>query len=151
MQVVGITLQSHQKATERHVGCPENRNNSRSVLQKLDWRSNKKKKFCKCLCCNSVQRYYHQAFYKNKGEGQPPVLFPPCTIIWFLGDHTEMLVSPEPDQEGSKLGSMSGTRAISTTSRRELSSSSFFPARQGAEGNSRHSERNINLFPSWSG
>ena len=34
------------------------------------------------------------------------------------------------------------TRTISTTSRRELSSS-FFPARQGAEGNSRHSDRNI--------
>jgi len=27
----------------------------------------------------------------------------------------------------------------------------FPPARQGAEGNSRHSERNISLFPSWSG
>ena len=27
----------------------------------------------------------------------------------------------------------------------------FFPARQGAEGNSRHSERNISLFLSWSG
>ena len=27
----------------------------------------------------------------------------------------------------------------------------FFPARQGAEGNSRHSDRNIILFPSWSG
>jgi len=37
------------------------------------------------------------------------------------------------------------TRAISTTSRRELSSSlfSFLSARQGAEGNSRHSDRNI--------
>ena len=34
------------------------------------------------------------------------------------------------------------TRAISTTSRRELPSV-FFPARQGAEGNSRHSDRNI--------
>jgi len=44
----------------------------------------------------------------------------------------------------------SGTRAISTTSRHELSSS-FFPARQGAEGNSHLSERNISLFPSWSG
>ena len=32
----------------------------------------------------------------------------------------------KPDQVGNKLGSMSGTRAISTTSRRELSSS-FFP------------------------
>jgi len=27
----------------------------------------------------------------------------------------------------------------------------FLPARQGAEGNSRHCDRNINLFPSWSG
>jgi len=35
------------------------------------------------------------------------------------------------------------TRMISTTSRRKLSSSFFFPARQGAEGNSHHSDRNI--------
>ena len=27
----------------------------------------------------------------------------------------------------------------------------FLPARQGAEGNSRHSDRNFSLFPSWSG
>jgi len=27
----------------------------------------------------------------------------------------------------------------------------YFPARQGAEGNSRHSDRNISLFPSWLG
>ena len=27
----------------------------------------------------------------------------------------------------------------------------FFPARQGAEGNSSHSNRNISLLPSWSG
>jgi len=27
----------------------------------------------------------------------------------------------------------------------------FLPARQVAEGNSRHSDRNISLFPSWSG
>ena len=27
----------------------------------------------------------------------------------------------------------------------------FFPVRQGAEGNSRHSDRNISSFPSWSG
>ena len=27
----------------------------------------------------------------------------------------------------------------------------FLPARQGAEGNLRHSDRNISLFPSWSG
>jgi len=27
----------------------------------------------------------------------------------------------------------------------------FFSARQGAEGNSRHSDRNISFFPSWLG
>jgi len=32
---------------------------------------------------------------------------------------------------------------ISATCRRELSSSLIFPARQDAEGNSRHSDRNI--------
>jgi len=26
-----------------------------------------------------------------------------------------------------------------------------YPARQSAEGNSRHTDRNISLFPSWSG
>ena len=35
------------------------------------------------------------------------------------------------------------THAISTTWRCELSSIFFFPARQGAEGNSHHSERNM--------
>ena len=32
-----------------------------------------------------------------------------------------MLISPQPEQEGNNLGNMSGTRAISITSRRELS------------------------------
>jgi len=39
--------------------------------------------------------------------------------------HTVVLISPSPVQEGNKLGRMSGTRAISTTSRRELSSFFF--------------------------
>jgi len=42
---------------------------------------------------------------------------------------------------------MSGSRAISTTSRRELSSSFFFLARQGAEGNYHHSDRNFFSLP----
>jgi len=41
---------------------------------------------------------------------------------------------------------MTGTHAISTTSRRELSLSSPPPARQGAEGNSSHFDRNITCF-----
>jgi len=39
---------------------------------------------------------------------------------------TGVLISPQLDQGGIKFGSMSGTRAISTTSRRELSLSIFF-------------------------
>ena len=42
-----------------------------------------------------------------------------------------MLISPYPDQEGNKLGSMAVTRAVSTISRRELSSSIFFSPLQG--------------------
>ena len=34
--------------------------------------------------------------------------------------HTKLLISPLTDQEGNKLGSISGTGAISTTSRREM-------------------------------
>ena len=40
--------------------------------------------------------------------------------------NTGTLVSPQPDQEGNKLGIMSGTRAVSTTSRREMSKSFLF-------------------------
>ena len=39
--------------------------------------------------------------------------------------NTGVLISPEPDQEGNKLGSTPGTHSVSTTSRRELSSNFF--------------------------
>ena len=71
-------------------------------------------------------------------------------VTLFIYPVPGVLISPYSDQEGNKLGSMSGTRTIST-SRRELSSSFLFPARLGAERNSRHSDRNIIMFPSWSG
>jgi hypothetical protein len=44
---------------------------------------------------------------------------------------TAVLISPYPVQEGNKLGSMSGTRAISTKSRGELSSIPSPPPPQG--------------------
>jgi len=66
-----------------------------------------------------------------------------CFSVPFIAATTGVLISPYPDKEGNKLGSISGTPAISTISRRELSSSFFFHARQDAEGNSRHSDRNI--------
>jgi len=52
----------------------------------------------------------------------------PCEIIGsYISTYTttRVLISPWPDQEGNKLGSMSGTCEIST-SRHELSSSFFF-------------------------
>jgi len=45
--------------------------------------------------------------------------------IYFENHATGVLISPLPDLEGNKLGSMLGTLAISTTSRRELSSRFF--------------------------
>jgi len=60
------------------------------------------------------------------------------------------MISPLPDQEGNKLGSISGTPAISQHPDASCHRVFFFPARQGAERNSRHSDRNISLVPSWS-
>ena len=104
-----------------------------------------------------LQRYLPQALYltpmlqisniaaplqRTKNDRQHQTLF---TEKCFKVSNTGVLISPQPDQEGNKLGNMSGTHAISTTSRRELSSIFFFPAMQGAEGNSRHSDRNLEL------
>jgi len=62
----------------------------------------------------------------------------------------ECFQSPEPDHEGNNLGSMSRASAISTTSRRELSSSSFFL--QGKEPKEFHSilTETLACFHSWS-
>ena len=52
---------------------------------------------------------------------------PACRRCWFpFCVSTGVLISPLPDQEGNKLGSLSGTHAFSTPSRRELSSGFFF-------------------------
>jgi len=56
-----------------------------------------------------------------------PFLIPKQSFLILPQTHTRMLIGPWPDQEVNKLGSMSGTRAISTTLRRELSPSFFFP------------------------
>jgi len=68
-----------------------------------------------------------------------------CVILF-----TVVLISPSPDQEGNKLGRMSGTRDFNNIETHAVIKVLFFSASQGAEGNSRNSDRNINLFPSWS-
>jgi hypothetical protein len=54
-----------------------------------------------------------------------------------------------PEQEGIQLGSLSGdARNFNNIETRIVIRFFFFPARQSAEENSRHSDRNISLFPS---
>ena len=64
---------------------------------------------------------------------------------------TGVLINPETDKEGTS--SEARQRRARFQQYREASCHQFilFPARQGAEGNSRHFDRNGSLFPSWSG
>ena len=50
-----------------------------------------------------------------------------------IDQSTGVLISPYPDQEGNKLRSVSGARAISTTSRHELSSCFFLQGKAQKE------------------
>jgi len=61
---------------------------------------------------------------------------------------TETLVSFFPGR-AMDLSAPLWNTVLPTISRRELLPG-IFPARQGAEGNSRHSDRKISLFTSWS-
>ena len=75
----------------------------------------------------------------------------PCSDAWYFGKPitlwrskfvatTGVIIIPQPDREGNKLGSMSETRAISTTSRRELPSSFIFSCK---------ARRRRKFTPSW--
>jgi hypothetical protein len=56
-----------------------------------------------------------------------------------------VLISPLPDQEGKKLESMLGdARDFNNIETRTVTN--FLPARQGAEGNSRHSDKTLSCF-----
>jgi hypothetical protein len=77
--------------------------------------SDHSKEICFCSQENYVQNVATQeGGIKNKAFTNTPT------------SNTGVLISPWPDQEGNKLGSMSGARAISATSRRDLSSLLFF-------------------------
>ena len=65
-----------------------------------------------------------------------------------LRTNTGVLISPSPDQESWET--YKGRARIQQHGDSSCHQD-FFPAKQGAEGNSRHSDRNISLFPSWSG
>jgi hypothetical protein len=58
------------------------------------------------------------------------------------------LAQPESKQTRKHV---SDARDFNNIETRAISKFFFVPARQDAEGNSRHSDRNISLYPSWSG
>ena len=66
---------------------------------------------------------------------------------------TAVLISPYPGLEGNKLGIMfRNARDFNKIERRAvINPLPPTPTMQGVDGNSRHSDRNISLFPSWSG
>jgi len=74
-------------------------------------------------------------------------------LSWFILNYhilnIRVLINPWPDQETSSEACQGRARF---QQHRDASCHYVdFPTRQGAEGNSRHSDKNISLFPSWSG
>ena len=64
---------------------------------------------------------------------------------------TRVLMSPQPDQVKETSSEACQVRPRFQQNQDASCHQVSFPARQGAEGNSRHSERNISMFPTWSG
>jgi len=68
-----------------------------------------------------------------------------CTIMYWGADKS--LARPGKKEAQKHVRDARDFNNIETRALIKL----FFPARQGAEGNSRHSDRNTSLFPFWSG
>jgi len=68
------------------------------------------------------------------------------TWIWYRGVD-KSLARPGRKQAWKHVRDVHSLNSIKTQAVTEF----FFPARQGAKGNSCYSDRNIGLFPSWSG
>ena len=75
----------------------------------------------------------------------------PIYIYIYIYIYTHIKGADKPDQKGNKVGSMSRDACDFNNILTRAAIKFFPPARQDAEGNSRHSDRNISLFPSWSG
>ena len=71
-----------------------------------------------------------------------------CTYVCMYRGADTSLARPERKQARKHVRDARDFNKIET---RTVIRSFSLPARQGAEGNSRHSDRSVSLFPSWSG
>jgi hypothetical protein len=118
---------------------------ARNICESYGWNTLHATRLAPTILRGFLHRGIYVVFLGPSKEGRHSLL-----IEAVMPSYTGVLISPVPDQEGNKLGSMPRTRAIST--HRDASCHQvIFPVRQGAEENSRHSDKNISLFPSWSG
>ena len=76
----------------------------------------------------------------------PTICFTALPLVAIYRDPDKSLARPGRKQTQKHARDAGDFNNIETRAFTKL-----FPARQGAEENSRHSERNINLFPSGSG
>ena len=124
--------------------------------------------------CFIVFRFFRLRFWKQCSSSQPPSHLPIKGLRFLV----ESLTAKEICRYCFKIGHIHTFRSTTTQYRGVVKSLAlsgkkqarklvrdareqhrdascvqvfFVSARQGAEGNSRHSDRNISLFPSWSG
>ena len=97
------------------------------------------------LQCSTCVRHTHT----HSGHTKVPHNFFTHAAVIILYS-TGVLISPWPNQEGIKLRSTPGTRAISTKSRRELPSS-FFSCEARRRRKFKPFWQNISLFLFWPG
>jgi len=76
---------------------------------------------------------------------------PRALPIWPSGNSTGLLISLSPNRKETSSEACQGRARFQQHGDASCHQGFFPPTGQGAAGNSRHSERNIGLFPSWSG
>jgi len=89
---------------------------------------------------------YYDVSKHPLGRGSPPPPTPCIPTILTRGTD-KSLARPGRKQARKHVRGVRDFNNIETRAVTKF----FFSARQGAEGNSRHSDRNISLFPSWLG
>jgi len=101
----------------------------------------------KLLCCSEVQIQRLSRYYFQSSDGQCPVVTPThnLTLHCYRGADKSLT------RPGRKQARKHVRRRARFQRHRDASCHQVFfsPSREGAEGNSRHSYRNINFFPSW--
>ena len=101
---------------------------------------------CKCVlyCCHRVLNHLQLTQY---------VCISTTAVVWVMLICIYRRTDKSLTRPGRKQARkhVRKSRDFNNIETRAVIKFFFFPARQGAEGNSRHSDGNISLFPSWSG